>query len=142
MTRDMHSSSQRMEDMAISMHKIAEKTENDTASMHIITLVALVFLPGTFVAVRYGVPSAGRLTAALTLDQTFLNSGLYQWDQGLEAGMPTWKPEFFSLFAKICFPMMAITLLIWLAAYWWWSSRQRKRAADERRRFLLEKSDA
>lgn len=38
--------------MTVDMHTVAEKTQRETASMHIITLVTLVFLPGTFLAVR------------------------------------------------------------------------------------------
>lgn len=41
---------------AADMRKIADKTERETASMHIITLVTLIFLPGTFVAVSSSWP--------------------------------------------------------------------------------------
>jgi hypothetical protein len=51
MTAEMHNSTINMESLTQSMHSIAEKTGNETASMHIITLVTLIFLPGTFVAV-------------------------------------------------------------------------------------------
>ena len=37
------------------MHSIAVKTLNDTVSMKIITIVTLLYLPGTFLAVRYAV---------------------------------------------------------------------------------------
>ena len=40
-----------MENMTRQMHKIAVKTEKETVSMRIITLVTLFFLPGTFVSV-------------------------------------------------------------------------------------------
>ena len=33
------------------MERIADKTEKETISMHVITCVTLAFLPGTFVAV-------------------------------------------------------------------------------------------
>jgi hypothetical protein len=109
----------RMEEMTQDMHKVAEKTARQTASMHIITLVTLVFLPGTFVAVRTGLPYLRKYVTALTGDQTFFGSGLFQWDDDNPLEMPMWKPQFFALFAKICFPMMAGTILIWFAAYWW-----------------------
>ncbi|CRG92665.1 hypothetical protein PISL3812_09729 [Talaromyces islandicus] len=100
MTLEMHQSAIEMERMTKSMHKVAEKTERETASMHIITFATLIFLPGTFIA-------------------TFFGSGLFQWDQNNPGEMPVWKPEFFALFAKICFPFMAGILLIWMGAYWW-----------------------
>lgn len=34
------------------MQRLADKTSRETASMHIITGVTLIFLPATFVAVR------------------------------------------------------------------------------------------
>ncbi|KAK0721399.1 hypothetical protein B0T21DRAFT_386272 [Apiosordaria backusii] len=136
-TADMHSSTLTMEKVTVSMHTIAEKTEKETASMHIITLVTLVFLPGTFVAVRLGLPTmlAWISTTILTFNQTFFGSGLFQWDdQNPLTSTPIWKGDFFLLFAKICFPLMAATILIWLLAYYWphWRAyRRRQRSADE-----------
>lgn len=118
MTLDMHQSTIEMERMTKSMHKVAEKTERETASMHIITFATLIFLPGTFIAVRICTP-LHKLENPLTFDQTFFGSGLFQWDQNNPGAMPVWKPEFFNLFAKICFPFMAGILLVWGGAYWW-----------------------
>jgi hypothetical protein len=118
MTLDMHQSTIEMERMTKSMHKVAEKTERETASMHIITFATLIFLPGTFIAVRVCTPLR-KLGNPLTLQQTFFGSGLFQWDQNNPGAMPVWKPEFFNLFAKICFPFMGGILLIWGGAYWW-----------------------
>ena len=42
-----------MEDLTEKMHTLAEKTEQETMSMHVITLLTLVFLPGTFLAVSF-----------------------------------------------------------------------------------------
>lgn len=121
MTQEMHEATIKMEKMTKSMHKVAERTERETASMHIITLVTLIFLPGTFIAVRLGMPTLKlrKFTDHLTFDQTFLGSGMFQWDQNQPEAMPTWKPEFFALFAKVCFPFMAVIGLIWICAYWW-----------------------
>ncbi|KAK7981737.1 hypothetical protein PG988_003975, partial [Apiospora saccharicola] len=47
----------------MTMEKIAQRTAHETASMHIITLVTLIFLPGTFVA-------------------TFFNGGNFNWGSG------------------------------------------------------------
>lgn len=38
------------------MQHLADKTSRETASMHIITVVTLIFLPATFVAVREAGP--------------------------------------------------------------------------------------
>ncbi|KAG6359740.1 hypothetical protein INS49_010792 [Diaporthe citri] len=108
MTNDMHQSSLEMEAMTKSMKKVAEKTAIQTSSMHIITLVTLFFLPATFVA-------------------TFFSSGAFQWDQNDPDGssMPFWKPEFFTLFSLICFPMTGAIICVWWALYWW-NNRMRR----------------
>ncbi|KAK6845643.1 hypothetical protein PG995_015753 [Apiospora arundinis] len=51
------------------MEHIAFRTAHETSSMHIITVVALIFLPGTFVA-------------------SFFQSGVFNWDG--EAGHDSW----------------------------------------------------
>ena len=115
--------------MTDGMHKIAAKTERETSSMHVITLVTLVFLPGTFVAVRFGLLSD--FSEDLTADQTFLGSGLFQWEQDTLLDFPHWRPGFFALFAKICFPLMGATILIWLISYFWVSWRRHQRVAKD-----------
>lgn len=45
-------SADNMEDMTRGMHDIAQKTQQETVSMRIITLVTLFFLPGTFISVH------------------------------------------------------------------------------------------
>jgi hypothetical protein len=51
-------STDRMERMTDAMFELAKKTQQETASMKIITLVTLFFLPGTFISVRtiHGLP--------------------------------------------------------------------------------------
>ncbi|KAI0811820.1 hypothetical protein GGR55DRAFT_641971 [Xylaria sp. FL0064] len=116
MTKDMHQSTLQME-------SIAGKTEKETSSMHIITLVTLLFLPGTFVAVRYALPTIRKeVNRNLTTNnQTFLGAGFYQWPDSDDASeipnYPIWRPEYFYLFAKISFPLMALTLLFWAWPY-------------------------
>lgn len=142
MTKDMHYSSIEMESMTKSMKAVAEKTEKQTTSIHIITLVTLVFLPGTFVAVRFGLPLLWTtLERFLTNSQTFFSSGTYQWDQNDAAGstMPYWKPEYFALFATICFPMTGGIFLLWLFLYCW-ANRGRNTQDDEEQQVLQEKS--
>lgn len=50
-TKNMEAMSKRMELVTEDMHEIAQKTQRETVSMRIITLVTLFFLPGTFIAV-------------------------------------------------------------------------------------------
>jgi hypothetical protein len=47
-------SADRMEKMTASMRQIAEKTEQETVSMRIVTIVTLFYLPGTFISVSGG----------------------------------------------------------------------------------------
>lgn len=44
-------STQKMEVMTRDMYKMTQKTQQETVSMRIITLVTLFFLPGTFICV-------------------------------------------------------------------------------------------
>ncbi|KAM7214251.1 hypothetical protein V8F06_010368 [Rhypophila decipiens] len=95
-------SSQRME-------QIAFKTEQETASMHIITIVTLLFLPGTFIA-------------------TFFQSGIIKLKE-VENMDSDWVvlEEAMVLFERICFPMMALIFLIWLGIYTWVRRRSKNR---------------
>lgn len=104
------------------MQDIANKTEKETESMQIITFVAFVFLPGTFVAVRFGWPLARNLGLDLTCDQTFFQSGLFEWRQGAHSMGDSLKFNWiaFSFFSAICFPLM----LIIFAMCWWWLRRR------------------
>ncbi|KAI3328772.1 hypothetical protein F4824DRAFT_482588 [Ustulina deusta] len=94
MTKDMHQSTLQME-------SIAGRTEKETSSMHIITLVTLLFLPGTFVAVRYALPKIHKeVNRHLTTNnQTFLGAGFYQWPDSNDANQipnyPIWRSDFF-----------------------------------------------
>ncbi|KAI0505225.1 hypothetical protein F5B22DRAFT_628666 [Xylaria bambusicola] len=133
MTKDMHQSTLQME-------TIAGKTEKETSSMHIITLVTLLFLPGTFVAVRYALPKIRKeVNRHLTTNgQTFLGAGFYQWPDSDDASQipdyPIWRSEYFFLFAKISFPLMALTLLFWAWPYLLrWISRRRSCSITSRK---------
>lgn len=41
-----------MEEMTARMQEIANRTEKETVSMRVITLVTMFFLPGTFISVN------------------------------------------------------------------------------------------
>ncbi|KAI8625924.1 hypothetical protein F5Y19DRAFT_235588 [Xylariaceae sp. FL1651] len=121
MTQDMHQS-------ALQMEGIAGKTERETSSMHTITLVTLLFLPGTFVAVRYALSEICKATnrsLTITNFQTFLGAGFYEWPNGNDVSsipsFPVWRLGYFALFAEISFPLMALTILVWLGpSIWRW----------------------
>ncbi|KAK0724291.1 hypothetical protein B0H67DRAFT_550100 [Lasiosphaeris hirsuta] len=80
-TKDVHChtcSTGKMDEVTTSMHAVAEKTTKETPSMRIVTVVALIFLPGTFVAARLGLlPPASNPAALLTCSQTFFGTGLF-----------------------------------------------------------------
>ncbi|KAH7175263.1 hypothetical protein EDB81DRAFT_769547 [Dactylonectria macrodidyma] len=87
------------------MQEIANKTEKETESMHIITFVTLAFLPGTFVA-------------------TFFQSGLFKWKEDGHGMSDSLKFNWiaFSFFAAICFPLMAVIFGMW----WFWLRRRNR----------------
>ncbi|EMR64091.1 hypothetical protein UCREL1_8951 [Eutypa lata UCREL1] len=113
-------SSDRMEDWTQKMHQIAVKTEQETVSMHVITIFTLIFLPGTFLAVRLAAPQllSETFTAALTLWQTFFSSGVLNWnDEGLLESDWVVRPDALRLFMVICVPMMALIIAGWSLMY-------------------------
>lgn len=110
------------------MHTIAIKTKQETLSMHVITVFTLIFLPGTFIAVRHyqarwGAQWSGatvhdtHLTAA-SRTQTFFSSGVLHWDEDGTLGSD-WvvRGEGIRLFLSICLPMMAIIITGWAVMY-------------------------
>lgn len=109
------------------MHSIAIKTEHETVSMHVITIFTLIFLPGTFVAVRYGWPLARHLiTAGLTHMQTFFSSGAIQWDEDGTLGTDyVARPGGMKLFFITIVPLTVVIMVIWGIVYWV-ARRQRK----------------
>lgn len=114
------------------MHTIAEKTEQETVSMHVITIFTLIFLPGTFLAVRFAVPNLlSRLPNILIPWQTFFSSGVLHWDDDGTLGSD-WviRADALKLFLYICFPMMVIILAGWLAMYLM-VQRKRHRGKDD-----------
>ena len=109
--------------------------------MHAITVVTLIFLPGTFLAV--GSPFRGREGREETEEiltspprQTFFGSGLFQFDTEGTLPFPRWKGEFFKLFLEICAPLMGCIALLWLAV--WLSTR---RAAQQQHKAKEQEND-
>jgi hypothetical protein len=64
--------SMRSETVTESMYDIAKTTERDTSSMHVITLFTLLFLPGTFLAVRHIKSHIGWVRLCITNEHTEL----------------------------------------------------------------------
>ncbi len=109
-----------MEDLTEKMHSIAVKTEQETISMHVITIFTLIFLPGTFLAVRLIAPQllSDTFTATLTLWQTFFSSGVLNWnDEGLLESEWVLRPDALRLFMKICLPLMVVIIAGWSLMY-------------------------
>lgn len=124
--------------MTEKMHDIAVKTNNQTVSMHVITVFTLVFLPGTFLAVsllRFIFIVTTR-TALLTARQTFFSSGILRWydsDDEMAAGSGySWVTERdrLLLFVEIVVPMMVLIIVAWLALYL--RSRKARRNEEEK----------
>lgn len=88
-------SSERMEYMTQKMHDIAVRTEQETLSMHVITIFTLIFLPGTFIA-------------------TLFSSGVFHWDDDGSLGSD-WviRKNALKLFFSVSLPMMVIILSAW-----------------------------
>ncbi|KAH8671560.1 hypothetical protein BX600DRAFT_510227 [Xylariales sp. PMI_506] len=82
------------------MKLVAEKTAHQTTSMHFITVVTLIFLPGTFIA-------------------TFFQSGVFLWKDAPDDMTSTWKyqGDGFWFFCACNFPIMAMIFLCWLFVY-------------------------
>ena len=95
------------------MEEISIKTKQETVSIHVITILTLVFLPGTFVAVRYGLPYLWSLVLlALTECKTFFSSGVLDFGNGNESGvnLGQWNTKWaaLKLFGAICGPLMGV----------------------------------
>ncbi|EWG52183.1 hypothetical protein FVEG_10983 [Fusarium verticillioides 7600] len=96
------------------MERIAYKTEKETISMHVITCVTLAFLPAMFAA-------------------TFFQSGLVEVNRNATSvdNAVTFHDKAFRLFSAICFPLMALTFLLWILVFRCLSRRARRRIALE-----------
>lgn len=120
-----------MELVTKDMQEIARNTEMDTASMHVITFFAMVFLPGTFLGVRYFCrlsPVYESLPSYLTDSQSFFSTPIFEGQAPDGSSRWSFNGELFILFAKICFPMMIATLLLWR----WWTYRVKRRSRQKR----------
>lgn len=109
-------SQRQMEDMTRHMSTLTEKTQQETVSMRIITLVTLFFLPGTFIS-------------------TLMSTPIIQFTSPGNAE-PAPSQEVFSLqalrlFFTITAPLMVATFIAWYAMYWWTRKRSKSRGLDQ-----------
>ncbi|KAK6065942.1 hypothetical protein SCUP234_12305 [Seiridium cupressi] len=107
----------------VSADKMAEltvRTKQETVSIHVITILTLIFLPGTFVAVRYGFPYLyGVAVWVLTKCQTFFSSNVIDFGSASDvSSFGRWSTNWgaLKLFAIVCGPLMAIVLSAWALA--------------------------
>lgn len=96
------------------MESIAHKTEQETTSMHVITTVTLLFLPGTFVA-------------------SFFQSGVIQLKVP-DTIERDWimLPGPAGLFFKISLGLMAVVFVIWALAFGYIKHKARQRLSRNR----------
>lgn len=102
-------SQEHMERLTKHMSSLAEKTQQETVSMRIITLVTLFFLPATFVC-------------------TLFSTDIIQFE-AIDGG--SFK-ELFSIqalrvFFAITIPLMVVTFTAWYILAWWIKNRQKVR---------------
>lgn len=86
---------------ATKMEDISKKTNLETVSMRIITLVTLFFLPGTFISTLMSTPIV-----------TFAPGSPSTSDGDISAGA-------LSFFCAVSVPLMLATFGLWLCLYWW-----------------------
>ncbi|KAI1460310.1 hypothetical protein F4805DRAFT_417185 [Annulohypoxylon moriforme] len=120
-------SSDRMESMTQKMHGIAIRTEQETVSMHVITIFTLIFLPGTFIAVW--IKFSRLFQHLLTSKQTLFSSGVFNWNDDGNLGSD-WvvRRSALRLFFSVSLPMMVIILSAWSVLYFY---MRRKRQEEE-----------
>lgn len=119
--RSAQASAHTMEALTERMHEIATKTEQETISMHVITVFTLIFLPGTFVCVRIRHYCPPTTTVSLTYPlKTLFSAEIMDFDGGNgTTKIGDWKVRWpaLKLFLAVCIPLMAITLSAWCITY-------------------------
>jgi len=92
-------SADKMELLTEEMHEIAKKTEQETVSMRIITLVTLFFLPGTFIS-------------------TLMSTDIIRFSSSdVGTHQRNFSSEALKLYIAITLPMMFLTFMAWWVVY-------------------------
>ncbi|KAH7123564.1 hypothetical protein B0J11DRAFT_435355 [Dendryphion nanum] len=108
LTAKTQQSTDNMEVMTGEMHKIARKTQQETVSMRIITLVTLFFLPGTFIS-------------------TIMSTDIVRFEQGSDKNVSYGA---LTLYLTITLPLMVVTFAGWYAVYWWANVKNKSTQLD------------
>ncbi|KAI4184655.1 MAG: hypothetical protein L6R41_004600 [Letrouitia leprolyta] len=98
-------STRRMEIVTNKMSEIARKTQTETVSMKIITLVTLFFLPGTFIA-------------------TLMSTDIVHWT---DDNKKTYQSGALQIYLALCIPFMVITFIFYAIFQW----RERRKEHDQ-----------
>ncbi|KAF1354717.1 hypothetical protein BDV97DRAFT_88808 [Delphinella strobiligena] len=110
-------STMKMEKVTDGMHQIAKRTQQETVSMRIITLITLIFLPGTFVS-------------------TIMSTDIVTWDTNSfnqqEKTVFTGAVKFFLM---LTFPLIFATFAAWAGFYWSEKRKERKRWDEDETAF-------
>jgi hypothetical protein len=117
-------SAKRMQDVTDQMYNIAQRTQEETTSMKIITSVSvtltLFFLPATFTAVsHHHHQTAWR--PKLTSCKTFMSADILKYEQGQR----DFQIKALRLFIYIALPLTVLTFLAWYAIYRWAKKNER-----------------
>lgn len=130
--KEAQASTERMEMINSSMHDIAKKTQQETVSMRIITLVTLFFLPGTFISVSNGQQYNGKFTLTVCPYQTIMSTDILKFQDNVKL----FQQGALYMYLAITLPIMALTFGAWYSLHLWSSwkdEREAKREADPRR---------
>jgi len=112
-----------MEKITDAMFEIAKKTQQETVSMKIITLVTLFFLLGTFISVCLFSPPLISVRARFNeianlkylLIQTIMSTDIIQFQNNAkeyQSGALYW-------YIMITIPFMVVTFATWYGFHWW-----------------------
>ncbi|ETN36375.1 uncharacterized protein HMPREF1541_08652 [Cyphellophora europaea CBS 101466] len=105
-----HQSALKMERITEEMSEVSRKTQKDTVSMRIITIITLIFLPGTFIS-------------------TLMSTDIIRFSS--DGGGPpsrVFSKKALDLFLIICLPLMFVTLMAWVIAQYIIDRRARQLA--------------
>jgi hypothetical protein len=111
-------SAKHMQNVTNQMYSIAQRTQEETTSMKIITSVSvtltLFFLPATFTAVSHDYIYTSS-QSRLTFCKTFMSADILKYEQGQK----DFQIKALRLFICIALPLTVLTFLAWYAIYRW-----------------------
>ncbi|KAK3372080.1 hypothetical protein B0H63DRAFT_483814 [Podospora didyma] len=93
---------------SVVMQNIAYRTEQETVTLRVFTVVTLLFLPATFLS-------------------SLFQSGMFDWNnKGFY-----FRVDVLRVFVAICIPMTVLVLLGWLLTNKWGSLRSRRKSSED-----------